>query len=390
MTVPYAPGFVPVQPQPPALPPGYQYATQPGFAPPPAYPQAPPPGYPQAAPPQYPQQPGYPQMPAGFPQGGAVDLNQRLFGPGIPAELQGKTVGEGLRYYGIMREDFIRRGQQPQQPQQQPQGYQPPQYGQPPIQQQPGQPQYQQQPGGPPSAVPRVPGAPVDPQRQFIAEAIQEALAPVVAPLQQQNFQRIYGEVRARYPDWAQHEATIIQSMQGADPQTMANPAAWEAAYRHAVGDAIVRQRQGQHPPSGPGFQPYSFGGFQVAPPQQNPQAQYLPPQGAAGAPTFVESPTPPPPQMPQQGYDPADEMAARRFNMPVEVYRSWKGGRVGLLAQPTPGIAPQNPFGVPVQQAPPGYPQYPQPQYPPQGYPQIPPGYYQPPIPNNGVGYGR
>lgn len=390
MTMPYAPGGMPGQPQPP-MQPGYQYAQQPGFAPPPAYPQAPPPGYGQPQPPQY-QQPQMPQVP---PQLGGADLNQRLYGPGIPAELQGKTVGEGLRYYGIMREEFIRRGQQQPPQYQQPQ-QQPGQYPQQPAQQQPGAP-----PQGQPSAQPRGPQAPADPLRQYVEDAMRqvmpELLAPVVQPIQQQNLQRVYQETKARYPDWTQHEGAIIQSMQGADPQTLANPAAWEAAYRHAVGDAVVRQRQGQPQPQGQGFQPYGFGSsFQVQPSQQqfDPQSQYRPPQmqGANGAPTFVESPTPPPPQMPQQGYDPADEMAAKRFGMPVEVYRTWKGGRVGLLQQPVAGIQPQTPYGQPVQQPyqqqmAPYYP--PQPQYPPQGFPQVPPGYYQPPSPN-GVGYGR
>lgn len=384
MTAPYAPGFVPGQPQQPAMPSGYQYAQQPGFAPPPAYPQAPSPGYgqPQFQPPQ--QQPQMPQVP---PQLGGADLNQRLYGPGIPAELQGKTVGEGLRYYGIMREDFIRRGQQPQQ---QPQQFQQPQqqYQQP----QQGQPQQQ-------SAQPRAPQ--IDPVQQHVADAIRqvlpEMLAPVVQPLQQQNFQRVYQETKSKYPDWAQHEAVIIQSMQGADAQTLSNPGAWEAAYRHAVGDAMVRARQGQQVPQAPGYQPYGFGGFQVqpqAPQQPNPQAQYGPPQmGVNGAPTFVESSTPAPVSMPQQGYDPADEIAAKRFGMPIEIYRTWKGGKIGLLQQPAAGIQPQTPYGQPVQ---PQYqPQYqqpfypPQPQYPPQGFPQIPPGYYQPPS-LNGAGYGR
>lgn len=387
--MPFAPGGSPGQPQyQPPMQPGFQYAQQPGYAPPPAYQQAPPPAYTQ---PQY-QQPQ--QQPQQMPQQlQGSDLNQRLYGPGIPAELQGKTVGEGLRYYGIMREEFIRRGQQqpaPMQPQQQPGQYQMPQ------QQQPGAPPQQ------PSAQPRGPQPQGDPLRQYVEEAMRqvmpEMLAPVVQPLQQQNLQRVYQETKSRYPDWQQHEAAIIQSMQGADAQTLANPGAWEAAYRHAVGDSVVRQRQGQPQQQAPGYQPYNYGAppqqYQQQPQQFDPQAQYRPPQmqGANGAPTFVESPTPPPPQMPQQGYDPADEMAAKRFNIPVEVYRSWKGGRIGLLHQPSQGIQPQNAYGQQYQQQYQNQPQMgypPQPQYPPQGFPQVPPGYYQPPT-QNGVGYGR
>lgn len=373
MTAPYAPQQ-PQYPQPvyPAQPPGppqYQQpyvpppTQQPGYAPPPAYPQAPPP-------------PPAPQ---------AVDLNARLYGAGIPPELQGRTVGEGLRYYGIMREDFAQR-QAAMRTQQ-------------PLQGQPQQqaPQYQQQPPqGQPSAQPRgIPGqAPIDPMRQYVAEAIRDVMPefmnPVIQPIQQQNLERTYNGVKSRYQDWNQFEGEILQSLQGADLATLNNPAAWEAAYRHAVGNAVIRQRQG------PQQQFQQPGPPQGGPPQYQPQQpQY--PQYPQQAQTFVEGPTPPAP-MGGPGYgpgqDPRDEDFARRFGVPVEVYRSWRGGRVGMLPDPRQQVPPQDVWGYarPPQQQ---YPQGGPPGYPPQGYapngqysPPPPPGFYQPPV--NGASYGR
>src|SRR5690348_9418454 len=143
MTVPFNPGVAgPQYPQGglPPLPPGYQLAAVPQA---PAYPMAPQPMYP-AQPQGMPQAPQLPPQFAQAPQGQQFDPNQRLYGPGIPHELQGRTMGEAIRYYGIMREDFVRRQQAPQgQPQAQPQG-QPqgapqgaPQYPQAPTQGQP-------------------------------------------------------------------------------------------------------------------------------------------------------------------------------------------------------------------------------------------------------------
>lgn len=375
MTAPMYPVNQPGQPfQQPAQPVGYgpqgpiYGAVQPQFAP--------------QQQPQYAPQPQY--QPQQSPQ--VADPNTRLQGPGIPQELQGKTVGEAIRYYGIMREDFVRRNQQPQYqaPQQQPQQGQP--------QYQPGQ---SQQPGFS-SAQPRVPGqpqAPVDPMRQMIADSIREVLpdmlAPVVQPLQRQNVEQTYNSVRGRFQDWQQFEGEILASMQGATPDIINNPTAWEAAYFHAKGKAMSQPRQQ------PQWQPpQSLAGGPPLPPQYQPQQpqfqpqvpQYQPAQSQGGY--FVEGPTPPPPAYggPSNGADPRDELFARRFNVPVEVYRSWKAPQgqspnLGLLPRQQNGAQPQ---GAPQQPLPPQFnsfgPQQPQqPQYP----------YYQAAQPNNGVGYG-
>lgn len=387
MTAPYGPGtmpgYPPQQPMYPAQPqqPPLVYAQQPGYAPAPAQPQ-------------WPQQQQPPQMP---PQYQGADLNARLSGPGIPQELQGRTVAEGLRYYGVMREEFVRmrqaqqqqtplqgQPQQPQQPQQQPQGgYIPPQSAQPRVPQQ------------------GAPGQPVDPMRQYITDGLREVLpemlAPVTQPLQQRQMQEVYGQVRARYPDWQQFEGDIMQSLVGANAQQLSSPEVLEAAYFHAKGRAMSRPpQQGGQP--GPGYQP----NWPLPQQPQQPypyQAPAIPYQGQA--PAFVEGPTPPAPAQYSpngQAADPRDELFAKRFNVPVEVYRSWKqpqgqSHQLGVLRTPQQTIPQQQGNGQPAQPnfGPPQYPGFPPQQFAPQPQyqPPVPPGWFQPSL-TNGDGYGR
>lgn len=386
MTMPFAPQA--------PLPPGIQYAQQPGYAPPPAYPQQ----QPQYQQPQYQPPPQQPQAPLYQPPQG-MDRNTRLSGPGIPQELQGRTVGEALQYYGIMREDFVRRNQpQYQQPQA-------PQFGQQPQQQQQQQPQYQQQPQqGQPSAQPRGPQGQPDPMRQMVAEVMRETmpgmLEPLVQPMRQSQVEKAYTDTRAKFAQdqmvpFDRVAGEVMQSLQGADPATLANPAAWEAAYYHAKGLALSRpqgQQQQHQLPGGPQYQPYP----------QAPSFQQVQPQAQPSA-AFVEGPTPPAPMNGAFGgyggsADPRDEIFAKRFGVPVEVYRTWKPaqgqnqGPIGLMKQPTPfgGVPPQNAFGgapqyqQPMYQQPPGWgPQYQQPM---QYQRPVPPGWYDPN--QNGGGY--
>lgn len=362
-----------------------QYGMPPGYAPMPTnqqYMQQPmQPAYPGFAPaPQQPMQ--MPQMP----QGG--DLNARVPNdPSIPQELRGKTWGEAMRYYGIMREDFVNRQQQrqvPQQPQQQQfQPIQNQQQPQPRSQAGWGQQQNQQQ------------MQQVDPVRQAVSDVLSEALpqylAPIVQPIQQQNLLNTYNGVKGRFQDWAAMEQDIISSMQSADAQTLNNPQAWEAAYYHAKGKAMTQRQLGPGPQQPQQGQP-NYG--PPMPQQQYQQSQmpvYQAPQQGYQGPLgnqFVEGPTPPAPGMHAQQQDPRDEAFARRFNMPVEVYRSWKGGNIGLMQQPRQQQIPQmngqnmqQPFGqlqmIPQQQMPQQF----------GGGQFVPPGYYQPQQ-NGGNGY--
>lgn len=396
MTAPMYPVYSPGQPQ--QAPPGVQFAQQPGFAPAPMYPVpgfAPQPAYPQGQQPmQYPQQ--APQMPQ-FPQG--TDLNQRLYGPQFPQELQGKTLGEAIRYYGIMREDFVNRTQQRQQP---------PLQGQPGFQPQQGQFQQPQQgrnygpQQGFQSAQPQFPGQPQqpDPMRQMIQEAVQDALQPVVADSVQSRTEKAYAEIARRYPDFQHFAGEVFQSMQGAPPQMLVDPRAWEATYFHAKG----RRTTFPYQQGGPGFQPTPIGQPQAAPqwpqqpqmPPQQPGFQGFPSQGPGGYPpqgqptAFVEGPTPAAPMTgypgQQGGADPRDEMFARRFGVPVEIYRMSKQNpeQAAMFAlrarQPGPGQ-------VQFQQGPPMPGQQQQVQFPPQQFPV--PGYAAAPMNGAGGGYG-
>jgi hypothetical protein len=338
MTVPFYPGPPTGYPQQgyqqplPPMQPGVhttQVQQQPSF------------GYPQPMYPVAPQQPpqGPPVQPQ-FQQPAGADMNQRVWGPGVPPELQGKTVGEAMRYYGIMRQDFITR-QQPPAPQQQsaPQG----------------QPQPSQQQGFQ-SAQPRPQHQPQHDQIDPIRQAVNEALAPIVGPIQQQNLLGTYNSVKGRFADWQHYEHEILGSMQGADQSIVTNPASWEAAYYHAKGRRLSQPQQGQQP--GQQFQSQQ-GGPQFS--SQNypvPQQQGWQPPQPGGGQTFVEGPTPAAPGMSPQQFDPRDESFARRFNVPVEVYRSWKGGRFGMMPQPQVSSFAQP--QIPTQQL---QPQYQQPQ---------------------------
>ena len=310
----------------------------------------------QPLPPQqggYPQQQQMPQPPAQL-QG--LDLNARLSGQGIPQELQGRTVGEALRYYQVMREDFLARNSRPQQPlqgqpqqqqQQQPRG---PggQFGPYPQQPQQQQPQQQQQQLGSEAAM------------EQMVQAVVQRLAPAIAPLQQASASSVYQQARQRFPDWNQYDALIQEALQGADPQTLLDPRVWEAAYYHAKGraatpGAIPQQMQqpqawGQAPmQSGP---PAHYGNGTGQPPAQYygqaPQnfGQQPPPPSNY----FVESPTPSAPMAPTMSNDPRDEVFARRAGVPLDQYRRDKARVLaGLEPEPLPGqvgyVAPAQPY---------------------------------------------
>lgn len=317
-------------------------------------------GVPQQQPGQQPAQQPAPQQQVGF------DPNARISGPGFPPELQGKTVGEAMRYYQVMREDFVSRnrpGQQqqpaPQQPAPQPQGGPRNQYGQPTTQS--GQPALQTN------------GAPQDQQGQPLQQMVQQAVAEALRPVQNVSVGTVYQQVASRFPDWVQHDSEIQQALVGADPSQLLNPIVWESAYYLVKGR---KASQGQQPqqqsyqaprnepqPQAPAWQngmpvdsrgqPIQVGGY---PQQQQPVNQGYPQQQQY----FVESPTPQPPaQGGQYGSAPQDEHWAKKFGIPVDEYRAWKGGNVpppgqpqqqGQYYQPNQFQQPVQQFGAPQQ----------------------------------------
>lgn len=249
----------------------------------------------------------------------------------FPPELWGRTMGEAMRYYAIMRQDFVQRqaaaqsGQQPLQgqPTQQPQR----QFQDSTVTQQrqgayvqPLQPQYQQ---------PQQPTGYIPPQQQAPAEVpltldavqrvVEQTLSRAMAPMAQASAASVQQQMRGRFGDWAIYEQGILTELQGADPTALLNPGLWESAYYYVKGKSVSENPPRQQAPIGYGQ------------PQVNPSYPGGPIFQPVPADFFSEAPTAPAVQPNANGQlnDPNDEVYARRFGMPVEEYRAWKGGRV-------------------------------------------------------------
>jgi hypothetical protein len=414
VTMPPMPGYptgpVPVYPQGQPIPAG-QYYGQPAPLPQGIQPQ---PGWGGQGQGQgYPQQQPQPQQPR------LEDQRIPAGDPNWPQELWGRSIGEARRYYGIMRQDFINRRQAEAQQQ--------PLQGQPQGQQQPWQqPQQQQQPN--PFQPPQQQGQQPqqnDPIQRAVQEAVNRALPQALAPTQAGMAEVTRDRVAAQYPDWAHYAGEIHRALEGFPPQQLALAETWENAYDLARGAAWRRAQRGLPPAGQQPQQPQPQGGWQQPAPQfqagnpggpyagagqggypggsgpvqhgsqpgygqpaypvqqpfyQNPAPQAPPPPAAWG---FTESPTPAAPIPGQAPADPRDEEAAKRFGLPVELYRmakqnpdaaaQWsianRGGRPGQMAPQAPGYGPA------------GYQPQAQPGYPPM-MPQTPQGptYFGPP----------
>jgi hypothetical protein len=430
MTYPYMPGSIPGQPA--APPPAAAYPSQwaaayygqagaaPGGAPLPPGVVAQPHwagGYAPAS-----AGPPAPAMPSQFgPPAGATP--QQFESQRIPAsadwppELHGRTLGEARRYYAIMRQDFVARQQELASGR-----------GAPPLAGQPGWQGGggQGAPGGPaPAGSPPGGsgyGAPqVDPVRQAVQEALAAALPQALAPMHSSAAQMAYQRVASQYPDFRQFEAEIIESLRGSPPEFLANPQAWETAYDLIRGRALRGQRllppgggqqPPQFPPAQPGYAP-APGGWTppAAAPPANPWGAPSPPAWGPPAPPaqapgyFSEAPTPPAPVPGNAQADPRDEVAARRFGIPLEVYRASKAdpdtaarwllaargngqpGQGPAAAAPAPGYGGGYPVNPPAMA--PGY-------GPPNPWAPMPPQFFGPPsayagmtTPNGGY-YGQ
>lgn len=299
-----APYFPPQQQQAPQVP-QYAPAWQGGqpIQPQPQQPQ------PQYAPPGYPQQqPQRQQAPA---QAINVDANGRLFGPGLPQELQGKTMQEAVGIYGAMRQYTVQQQAQ-QRPQPQQQAQQP-------------QPQGPQVPAQRPST-----NFFTDPEGA-IERAVQRIVTPMLQPVLESTAETQIAQARQTvaqlHPEFAQYEGEVIQRLQGLPAQTLANPAAWRMALQQVVGERFMsgqlqqqphqqqRQQQAQLPAGYPGAQP------------QQQQQVNMPWQPAAAPPFFTESPSAVMMQGAQGGpvggvqLTPQQQEAARRFGMTNEQY---------------------------------------------------------------------
>jgi hypothetical protein len=263
------------------------------------------------APQGYPQQQQQPQRaPA---QAIQFDQQGRLFGPGLPQELQGKTMQEALGIYGAMRQYTVQQQAQgrQQQPQQQPQ----------------------------PQAQPQIPAQ--RPASNFFADpeaaverAIQRIVTPMLQPVLEQTaeaqIQQARTTVAQMHPEFAQLEGEVIQRLQGLPAQTLANPAAWRMALQQVVGERIMSGQpiqtggQPQQRQQGQPQLPAGYPGQQQAPQQQQTN---LPWQPASAPAFFTESPSAVMMQGAQGGpvdgiqLSPQQREAARRFGMSDQQY---------------------------------------------------------------------
>lgn len=379
----YPAGAYPGMPGGAPLPPGIQPTAQPGYG----YPAAPPPGYPAAPP----AQPLPPQFGPGQPGTAGMDMNTRFpNAANIPEELRGRTLGEAMRYYGIMRTDFVQRHSQGG-GNGAPAGVSPAPAG---------------APGQPTSGQP-APGV-TDPIRRAVDEAVAAAMPRATGPAYDAAAMVAYDRVARSFPDWMHYDAEIKTMLQGSPPELIANPQTWELAY-----DTVRGRRMRQPPQAPPGYPPalppaggaggpFLGGGMGAPNPGSygtSPAPGYGNPGGGYGgyptqaggppappAPYFSEAPTPSA-QNPAIPANPNDEVFARRFGMSVEQYRAARqdpdaaarqalqareSGRPGQAQVPPPpgyGAPPMMPQGVPGY----GYPPAPNP-WPGYGYPPAPP----------------
>lgn len=332
-TVPYGqPGQVgfdgraPGAPAPaaPAPPNGGQGGPPPGpainqpFAPPaaPAAPAAPHPTAPFGQP-GY-AAPGAPAAPAPAGPASGVDPNQVIqAGPGVPAELIGRTVGQAFQIYSALATEWIRRTPQGG-------GTQAPPAA----------------PGQPAPATPQAPGAPVAPQAadfwrdpvgnitRIVSEQVNRAVAPANAAAQETEVIRARDIAAAGIPDIQQLWPGIVQTLSAADPGALTDPKIWERAadmVRGSMMRAGTYRNSGPAPaaPAAPNNGPFTAAGGRPSIPGGMPGAVVLP-QVAF----FTEGPSTPGAGGPYNpGLSAEEAMVAQKFGMSPQDYAAWKGG---------------------------------------------------------------
>lgn len=192
-----------------------------------------------------------------------ADLNARLVGQNIPAELQGRSVGELIGIANGLRQVHLQtlQGQQSQ-PQVQTQ--------QPQMQQQ--QPQVQQQGTAqqfdwrnPHTAI----GEVVRNELQGVKQEFAQMMAPVIQAQNVNSAQQARNAAASQVPGFAQIEPLVLQRLQGVNPQALLNPSTWETAAKVVLGELAMQQlQQGQQPQQ---QRPYGVFAQQTVQPGQNP-----------------------------------------------------------------------------------------------------------------------
>lgn len=305
-------------------------------------PQPPQPQAPQGYAPQGYGQPQQPQPPQGF----QIDPNTILDGPGVPPELRGRRWGQIASTYQTLAQDFINRQNfqrsagalaSPAGGQQQPR-----QGGGEPQGQQTGQ-QTQQQGRQQPQD-----------WRQEIRQIVGEVISPVMQRTQAQAMTDAAEQARRSIPDFNDLEADIVQTLQGAPPESLANPAVWQSAADLARGRRArmgyqqqpgVPSPNGQHVQQVPQVVQTQYGPVAIpANRAPTPQVQYpggYAPMGAypqsvpaqqAPIPQyqfFSEGPTPPTMHSVSNLLTPQERDYARKMGMSDQDYMAWRGGVV-------------------------------------------------------------
>lgn len=253
--------------------------------------------------------------PAGLPN---ASLNQRIApgDPNFPPELHGRTLGDAMRWYGIMRTEFVRQeAAKTAQP--------------------PGAPAAAPS-GPPPAATPTVPlpaapnSAPAgDDIEARIARAVATAMGSVLPGVTAASAVSIEQSVKGGFPDWDLYAPTVREMLSKANPEAVLNPETWKAAYFFAKGKALTEAPPAAAPP--PAAPMWSSpAGATVTPP---------PPPPTADRGWFTEGPSAPPPNTNPGGIapelDPRVQEMARKFNMPVGEYVRWMHGNVPPVVAP-------------------------------------------------------
>lgn len=152
----------------------------------------------------------------------------------------------------------------------------------------------------------------------MINTAIQSALTPYT----QVSAEIVRNRVAARFRDWWQYDAGIMEALQGAGPDVLMQDSAWEAAYYLTKGKSVSQQQvqpyqpQPQQPSNG-----YGYAGAPIITPP--------PPPPGMERPYFSEAPTAPSPNASSADLttDPNVIMMARKFGMsPQEMAQYWNG----------------------------------------------------------------
>ena len=282
---------------------------------------APQPQQPPYAPP--PQQAPYgpaPQQQPNQPAQQRIELNDNLIldGPGVPAELRGRSWGEARRVYSALAANWLQGNAPSQTPaqqslaqQQQPSQLPRQQFGQAPQQQPMQQPTQQGQAGqfwqNPDQRI-------ADVVRQQIQETVLPALQPMVQQTRAQAVMQARNVAATGMADFSQLETDVVATLANATPEDLANPQVWINAADLVRGRRVAAGQYQPPRPQVPGQQPQQFG-----PGTAQPTFQF-----------FTEGPTAPGNYgQPQASAQPTqtDYDNAKRWGMNIGDWMAWKNG---------------------------------------------------------------